>query len=782
MTDVNLTVLLVEPAGFAAGAALARAPWAVERNPQRVVLSVMAAVSAMAAVAAGGSATGWIALDVVLLAALGALGVLAGSRASSTLLLLGAVAAAVAGFGSTAFPLALAASGLVLASVVLEPDPLVDGLAGGLVVQAVLRLDHPGGRGLSALVAALVLLPLMASAARTLERDHRRILLRLALGAGAFSLLGAIGGAAAAVSAVGPLRRGLSVANAAVSVTQTAELEGTASQLATAGREFGGARQRLEAWWALPARAVPVVAQHWRVLHAAALSGDELAGAGRRALAGPGLNDVHVTDGQVPLDTLAAIEPQAGAVAARVTAARRRLSSARSSWLVPPMLDKLDVELTRVAKVEKTTQVVHRALVVLPSLMGQGGPRRYFLAVQTPVESRAGGGFMGNFGEITADNGRLRLSRFGRQDDLNQVPGRDQRVLKAPEDFTARYARFRPEYTWTNVNLSPDFPTDAGVMAGLYPQSGGAPVDGVIAIDPAVLAAVLNVVGPIQVPSWPTPITAANALQTLLFDQYEAYPTSDVRVDFLGDVAQEAWRRLTTGGLPPVPQLVAALGPAIGQKHLLLASAHPDEQKLFDDMGATGRIAPVDGDFIGLVTQNAGGNKIDYFLRRSVDYRAQLDPGTGRLQATATITLRNDAPATGLPPVLIGNEVIPALPNGSNKLYLSFYTPWDLVDGRLDGKGVEFERARELGRQVYSTAVVIPPKATVTVDLKLSGRLPGDGPYRLDIYRQPVVAADDVRTTLGIDGGWRTATGATEAITSRQLESDAAVEVPLHRP
>jgi len=517
------------------------------------------------------------------------------------------------------------------------------------------------------------------------------------------------------------------------------------------------------------------------VLHAAAVSGDQLVGAGRDALAGPGLSEVQVVDGQVPLDRLAAIEPRAGKVADRAKAASRRLSSARSSWLLPPLFDRLDGELTRVRKVESTTRVVHEALTALPGLLGQGGPRRYFLAVQTPVESRAGGGFLGNFGEITADNGRLRLSRFGRQDALTQAPGREQRVLKAPEDFTARYARFRPEYTWANVNLSPDFPTDAGVMAGLYPQSSGAPVDGVIAIDPAVLAAVLKLVGPIEVPAWPTPITADNALQVLLYDQYQRYPTSDLRVDFLGDVAQEAWRRLTTGGLPPVPQLVASLGPAIAQKHLFLSSVRPDEQRLFDDMGATGRIAPVDGDFIGLVTQNAGGNKIDYFLRRTVDYRAQLDPGTGRLEATATVTLRNDAPATGVSLGLIGNEVVPPLPNGTNKLYLSFYTPWDLIGSRLDGNDVGFERAKELGRRVYSTAVIIPPKATVTVELKLSGRLPDSDAYRLDIYRQPMVAADDVSTTLALATGWRTGTGPTTLTTARQLQSDATLEVPLRR-
>jgi hypothetical protein len=216
-------------------------------------------------------------------------------------------------------------------------------------------------------------------------------------------------------------------------------------------------------------------------------------------------------------------------------------------------------------------------------------------------------------------------------------------------------------------------------------------------------------------------------------------------------------------------------------KHFLLWSRQPDEQRLFDTMGGSGRVAPVAGDFVGLVTQNAGGNKIDYFLRREVDYRAELDPGSGRLQATAKISLHNDAPDSGVDVQLIGNDLEPRLPSGSNKVYLSFYTPWQLVEGRIDGSPVEFERATELGRQVYSAALILPPKSTVVVDLTLSGRMTNADPYRLDVYRQPVVTPDVVRTTLALVPGWRTAGGAPEQRTIPALESDATVEVGLRR-
>jgi hypothetical protein len=780
--DLNATSLLAEPAAFAAGVAALQVPARAVRARRGLALVVLAVVAGVAAATASGKPTGWAPLDLVLLAAVGAAAVLAGSEANSLLLLAAAAVAAVGGTGSAALPLALGAAGLVLAGVLVGVEPLLDATAAGLVAQAALRLDDPGGRGLTALVAAVILVPIVVSGAAVLDRAHRRLLVRIGLGVAAFGVVGALAGAAAAASAVGPLRRGLSAATATIDATNpTGNLQTTTSGLTDAGRNFAAARHSLDAWWALPARAVPVVAQHWRVLHAAALTGDQLATAGRRALDAPALANIQLSGGRVPLDQLAAVDGPVGYVVGRATAARRRLDAARSDWLVPALSKKLDAELERVRGIEKSAQLAQEALPLVPRLLGADGPRRYFLAVQTPDESRAGGGFLGNYGEITADDGRLTLTRFGRQDDLNFAPGADQRKLVAPADYTARYARFRPDVNWSNVNLSPDFPTDAQVIEDLYPQSGGAPIDGVIAIDPAGLAALLGVVGTIEVPEWPTPISAANALQVLLYDQYGQYDAQrDARVDFLGDVAQVAWKRFTGGQLPAVPQLLATFGPAVRDKHLMFSSTRPDEQRLFEDMGAAGKVAPVSGDFIGLVTQNAVGNKIDYFLRRDVDYRAQLNPATGRVQATAKISVHNDAPASGVDVQLIGNDLVPRLPPGTNKLYLSFYSPWSLVQGRVDGQPVQFERATEIGRQVYSTALVIPPSSTVVVELDLSGKLPKGKPYRLDIYRQPTVSPDLVTTTLSLPPGWRT-TGGREQTSSHRLEADATVDLPVRR-
>src|SRR5207253_7315607 len=97
-----------------------------------------------------------------------------------------------------------------------------------------------------------------------------------------------------------------------------------------------------------------------------------------------------------------------------------------------------------------------------------------------------------------------------------QNAGTHPRVVTGPPAFFERWKTFNPAQAWQQVNVSPDFPTTARLIAELYPQSGGAPVDGVIAVDPPGLAAMLTLTGPVSVPGWPVPITSANVVHVTL--------------------------------------------------------------------------------------------------------------------------------------------------------------------------------------------------------------------------------------------------------------------------
>src|SRR5439155_16931620 len=232
------------------------------------------------------------------------------------------------------------------------------------------------------------------------------------------------------------------------------------------------------------------------------------------------------------------------------------------------------------------------------------------------------GGVIGNFAELGASDGHVTLNRLGRSHDIHQPSG-GWHIDDAP-DYLNRYSPFSPEDYFQNSTASPDFPTAARVIRQLYHQSGGPVVDGVISLDPIGLAAILGAIGPVKVPSWPEPLTGDNAAQVLLHDQYKTYDTPE-RIDFLGEVTDQVWIRLTTGNYS-LPRLAHAVSSALTDTHVMVVSLHDEEAKALTGLGTSGEVPPVRGDFLGVVTQNAGGNKIDYFLRRSVKYQTTIDP------------------------------------------------------------------------------------------------------------------------------------------------------------
>src|SRR4029079_13940843 len=207
------------------------------------------------------------------------------------------------------------------------------------------------------------------------------------------------------------------------------------------------------------------------------------------------------------------------------------------------------------------------------------------------------------------------------------------RTLTAPEDYKHRYGPSHPENTIQNVTLSPDFPSVAQVIEGVYPQTGGEPVDGVISMGPIALAQFLRLTGSVRVPGYNVELTPDNTADILLREQYTLFPDSNVRAEFLKAVVRAVFDRLESPELPGPKEIGNILGPMVREGRLQLHSTKPDEQAFFRRIGAAREFPDPAGDLLGVVTQNATGNKIDTCQHRTVHYDAHVDPSTGGLDA-----------------------------------------------------------------------------------------------------------------------------------------------------
>lgn len=746
-----LSPLLVLGAGIGAAFAVhavARARPKTFHRPHHTLTWLMVAASAAGAVFADVSPTGIDGVDAAYRVAFATVVTLAAGRARRHARLIAGACAAVGSVGVFAWNLvAFVALGLAAGSArsVRRPARPLGVAIGALQAQVLLRLVWPDTSYATALLAGIAAVVLVVSGVRHARRREQRPA-RYVLGGVAvagFVVLVLLGIGAFGIQR--DLRAGAQAANAGLDAARAGETTKAVEQLDEAERRLAATDDGLDAPWMRPARLLPVVGRYLE-------AGSELTGAARAVVA-PALESARLADGdalqirggQIDLAAVAALGPPLERTLAAVPDARSAVQRLEGEELPGPLARRVrDLDQSLVDAVEDGEFVLH-ALDLVPQMLGAEQPRRWFVLMQTPSEQRASGGIAGGYGELLIDDGRLELVRAGEGGELNQVG--------APWDLgplADEYARFPgtgPERYFQNVTNVPHFPTVGRTIVQVYPQAGGAPVDGVISVDPRVLAALLSLTGPIEVPGWDGPITADNVERTLLFDQYQRLDQSEGR-DFVTDTIEATFQRLQSTTLPPPAQVLHTLSPMVQGQRIKLYSARPDEQALFEEMGVSGALPDVDGDFLQVVTLNNSPNKIDWFQERTISYDVEHDPTTGEVDAVATVTVTNGAPDGGLSDLLIGGLDAEPGPRGRSRLTIDLWTALELQGATLDGQPVRMSGTDAYGRNLLWTTLTLPAGQTATLEVHLTGLLEPGAPYVLDLGMQPVITADDVRIDI----------------------------------
>lgn len=744
---------------------------------------IIVVASSLGAGLAPGAPTGSRVVDLIYRVGFGVIVAFAGGACSLVLLTLGGVTAigmVLTGEGTVA-PLAMASliPGATLgvrraraAKEHAQPDSagscqlgrLIRIGCGGLLLNALLRLPTDFRVGVPTLVAGIIAVMVVADATRRTSRRARRAILAGVATAGVAAGVGAVFAGLAAREARTSASAGIDAAREALAAARRGDSEGATTNFRNATRLFRSADRGLRAPRTSVGRFVPIVGPNLRIARRFAAAGADVAETAAAAVGAANLSEMRLDDGRIDVDRIDGLRLPVGRARDAVERAIASLGTADGPWTATAIRTRVRSLRTELIDARRSTADASAILAALPDLLGRSGPRRYLIVVPSPAEARGSGGLIGNYGEITAVDGRVRLSRFGRTIELNRngVPG-PQRVMSARPDYIRRYSQFEVSQLWQNVTLSPDFPSASEAMASLYPQSGGSEVDGVFSADPYALAAILKITGPVSLDGWPEPITAENAPRILLHDWYSQLTQERnlERIDLQGQVASEAWSRLFSSPIPPLGTLGATMGEVARSRHLQLWARRPTEQAFFRQLGVDGGVGPLEGDGFSAVTNNAGANKIEWYLHRTIGYDAQVDAATGFVRSTATVEMRNDAPAVGEPPYVIGNGATPTAPEGTSIQYLSLYSPLRLVRASFDGVALEMTSDIELGRNVYSSWIRIPPRSSGTVVAEFEGVLESvwAGGYSLELGCQAMVNADQARVRLRVSPSGQSAGG-----------------------
>ncbi len=356
---------------------------------------------------------------------------------------------------------------------------------------------------------------------------------------------------------------------------------------------------------------------------------------------------------------------------------------------------------------------------IAPAMLGGDGPRSYFMGFQTNAEARGTGGLMGGFAILRAEDGAVRV------DDV--ASNRELRLDYAPidlgPDFTRLYGPSRPTQDFRNSNVSSHFPYAARIWQSIWKQESGESVDGgVIATDPVALSYVLDVVGAVTMPDGEK-ITAENVVELTGSTAYARFGDDQkARKEYLETIARKVVVKLT-GDIDRPRALLEALGRAASEGRLAVWSSHGDEQEVLATT-ALGHSVPEDpAPYAGVVVNNLGGNKLDYFLERGIDYTAGSCVGQTRT-STVTIRLSNTLPSGEHTAYVAGMFDNPmGAPVGTNLTDVSLLATQGarLERVTVGGRPAFALTGKELGgHPVFGVQLPVPQGATVEVVYELT--------------------------------------------------------------
>ncbi|OBB57170.1 hypothetical protein A5757_21370 [Mycobacterium sp. 852013-51886_SCH5428379] len=427
-------------------------------------------------------------------------------------------------------------------------------------------------------------------------------------------------------------------------------------------------------------------------------------------------------NGRVDVQMLRSEEPQLVQIsesARRLNAEAESISDPRFVSVIGDARSQLQSQTAELAGLLENTAL---AAQVMPSMMGAEGPRQYFMAFQTNAEARGTGGLVGGFGILKFENGQPSVDTLAKNNDLLE---QDFTPLDLGPDFDKLYGTAKSTIDIRNSNMSPHFPYAAQIWKSMWAQQTGAQVDGAIALDPVALSYILGAVGSITMGDGEV-VTSENVVELTESTLYMRFPDDQIaRKNYLQDIAAEVVKKMT-GPITSPRGLLDALGKAVGERRIAVWSAIGDDEASLMETPLAHAVPDDPAPYAAVIVNNAAGNKLDYYLRRGIEYAADGCGGDTRM-STVTVRLENTAPDTPLPYYIAGDSGLPRdwifeVPENANLTSVRLYaTKGAVLEGALlDGRKVNVFEGTELGHPVFGVHAMLLRGQTAELTFRLS--------------------------------------------------------------
>ncbi len=401
-----------------------------------------------------------------------------------------------------------------------------------------------------------------------------------------------------------------------------------------------------------------------------------------------------------------------------------------------------------------TLEMFASVIEVMPDVLGFSEPRTYLVLFQNNMELRPGGGFIGSYGIIKVDKGKMVDFVVY---DIYDADGQLKGHVEPP--FAIR--RYLPSVHWyfRDSNFSVDFQKNASAASFFLKTETGVDVDGVIAVDVSFVKLLLAAVGGVEVPDYKETVTADNVYELAQkHAQQDFFPGSSQKKDFLRSLFKALQMRFSSPGQISYTKLIDSMGEGVKRKHVLFWFTNPAVQSVFTANRMSSSLwdereeeKGVVRDFLGISEANLGVNKVNYFIDRKVQQDMVLTDDK-KLLGKLTLIYKNTAEREDYKNYLrvmvpLGTKLTAIVVDGVEQGVIpAIIDPLVYEGSRFAApKGLEVEQVVEQGKQLFGMLVVVPKKKETTVvvsyEVLQKEMLDTSVSYSLWLFKQPGIEA-----------------------------------------
>lgn len=221
--------------------------------------------------------------------------------------------------------------------------------------------------------------------------------------------------------------------------------------------------------------------------------------------------------------------------------------------VLPAVYEPLDEMVGLIAQATPILKIAQEHLPAILHAAGADGPMLYQLVIQTPAEIRATGGGPAHWLVLKVENGQMDL--LSQEDGVelmySTLPEKgfdtvNGSLIKLPSAVRSLYPSELTNWS-SNFTMTPHFPRAVELFQATREWTDQPAFDGVISIDPVVLAHMLEATGPLTLASGEV-VDSANAASLLMSEPYERFGTDNAAMDaFFSEVTTVMFDALTGG-------------------------------------------------------------------------------------------------------------------------------------------------------------------------------------------------------------------------------------------